>query len=143
MKTRQNKFIRWQQIILIATLTLIMLIIMLFTINQNANALRIVSGAFGCGDFEDAVSIAPEGKTVIPMIPPRPSNGTIISKDLTIQGGWTRAGTGNCNDPNEQTSGSQGLIISGFTSLAPFTRSMLTHTGIDSVITIDPQVEAL
>ncbi|MCA9923460.1 MAG: hypothetical protein KC421_13865 [Anaerolineales bacterium] len=144
MQTWQNKFIRWQQIIFISALTLVMLLIMLFALNRTTNALRVASGAFGCGDFDTAVSIIPEGKTIVPMIPPRPSNGAVIDKDLTIQGGWTRDGTGNCDNANQQVTGTQGLVISGFTSLAPNVRSILQHNGNDnSVITIDPQVESL
>ncbi len=141
MQTWQHKIIRWQQITLIAALTLVLLIIMLFSLNQSTHALRIASGAGGCGDFDDAVLKAPEGKTIIQMIPAKPSNGVVITKDLTIQGGWS-PGSG-CNEANEQAIGSQTFIISGFTFLAPESRSLLEHAGIESVITIDPQVEAL
>jgi len=141
MQTWQHKFIRWQQITLIAALTIIMLFIMLFALNQSTSALRIASGAGGCGDFDDAVFKTPEGDTIVQMITAKPSNGVTIDKDLAVQGGWD-AGTG-CNDANEQSTNNQQLIISGFMLLAPEKRSLLTHAGIESVITIDPKVEAV
>ncbi|KAA3664152.1 MAG: hypothetical protein DWQ04_07175 [Chloroflexi bacterium] len=141
MQTLQHKLIRWQQLILIAAITLIMIIVMLFSLNQSTNALRIASGAGGCGNFDDAVATAQEGKTIIQMIPAKPSNGVIITKDLTIQGGWSPSS--GCNEANEQAIGAQSFIISGFTFLAPESRSLLNHAGTESVITIDPQVEAL
>ena len=141
MKTLQHNLIRWQQLILIAALTLLMLIIMLFSLNQSTSALRIASGAGGCGNFDDAVATAPEGKTIIQMIPAKPTNGVVITKDLTIQGGWSPSS--GCDEANEQAIGAQTFIISGFTFLAPQSRSTLQHAGVESVLTIDPQVEAL
>jgi len=142
MQTWQHKIVRWQQIVLIAATTFLMLIIMLFSLNQPTHALRIASGAFGCGGFDTAVSSAPAGKTIVPMIPPRPSNAAVITKNLTIQGGWTRT-IDNCDTENQQVTGTQGLDDAGFIYNSS-ARSMLQHNGNDqSVITIDPQVTAL
>ena len=46
------------------------------------------SGQGGCGVFVDAVAQAEDDDTLTPMQAARASGGAIISKSLTIQGGW-------------------------------------------------------
>lgn len=143
MQLMQKSTVRWQQIGLISVFAVVATAVLLLTLHSNARALRIASGAFGCGAFDTAVAIAPEGKTVIPMVPARSSNGAVISKNLRIRGGWTRLGTGNCSETNEDITGTQNLNDAGYTWLGPDVRSTLTHNGSESVITIDPAVDTV
>lgn len=109
--------------------------ILLFMVSTTAQAIRMGSGAFGCGNLVDAIQQVPEGETIVPMVPPRVSESALITRSIAIQGGWTRL-EGNCPEPNFSITDTTGLRDNGFVYLAPITRSALTQD-ISSVLRID------
>lgn len=117
-------------------------LILLLLLYSQAQAVRIGSGAFNCGTFIDAVHNVPEGKRLVPMVPPRDSDSAIITKSVAIIGGWTRLNASNCppenqnGDNNVIITGTQGMLDAGFDYVAPTTRSELNNSGI-SIVFLD------
>ena len=88
------------------------------------------SGAGGCGTFAGAVASAQDGDGIAVMIPPRTTDGAVISKSLLVQGGWLPPDEG-CTEANEVFTDTDGLFIH-----SPITPSGLFYDA-GPVLTID------
>lgn len=82
------------------------------------------SGAGGCGAFLDSVAQAEAGDVLAPMIPARSSGGAVITKSVTIQGGWLA--NPSCDEPNQTFPDPADALAAGFTH-DPDTPSTLFH----------------
>jgi hypothetical protein len=107
----------------------------------NVHARAASSGAGGCGNFIDAVALVEDGDIVTPMVPPRNSEGAVISKNIIIQGGWSPPQNG-CDVANQVFTTTADMLTAGFTFDAPGARSGLFFFD-QPVLTIDPQVNNL
>ena len=99
------------------------------------------SGQGGCGLFVDAVAQAEDEDTVTPMEDARPSGGVVISKSITIQGGWTPPDSG-CSEPNQAFETEQEMLDAGYQFNAPAVRSQLEHEG-GPVLQVDAAISTL
>lgn len=136
MITRKN----WQHIILTLTIGSGLILIMLTLLISQTNAIRIINGAYGCGAFQEAIALVPDGKTAISMDLPRPSNSALITKGIVIQGGWTEPTQGSdCAGlgATPTITGTAGLRAAGFLFQAPITRSGLIHNNSNPVLRLD------
>jgi hypothetical protein len=131
MSPVQTRSSRWLLVGSTAVTAVALSLLLLFTLQSQAHALRFINGAFGCGDFATSVAQAPEGKTIIPMVPSRVSNGPTITRSVAIQGGWTYTDNndGSCAGlgANGFITGVNGLRSVGFVFQAPITRSQLEY----------------
>lgn len=124
---------RWHHISLILLFGISVVGIFLFILWSNAYAARMAGGAGNCGNFADAVNLAPDGYEINQMTPARSSGGAVITKDLRISGGWFPSI--NCDEQNQVFTEPVEFFSFGFAYNAPVERSELNHS--DSVLVIE------
>ncbi|NTU82738.1 MAG: hypothetical protein HGA45_25780 [Chloroflexales bacterium] len=121
---------------LAAAILLIATLLAVATIEARAR----VSGANGCGNFDQSVQDASDGNVLIPMFDGgegRNSNGVVITRSLMIEGGWApppACPVANGDYPQDDSSA---LLAAGFTYGGPATPSRLNYIG-DPVVTYSP-----
>lgn len=103
------------------------------------------SGAGDCGQFSQSVAEAVDGNVLIPMFDGgegRNSEGVLIDKNLTIEGGWAPPST-DCSAPNVDypKNDPAGFLAAGFSYGGPSTPSRLNYTG-DPVVTYASAVKS-
>ncbi|MFQ5576016.1 MAG: right-handed parallel beta-helix repeat-containing protein [Anaerolineae bacterium] len=135
---RSSRLNRVAAAVAAATLALALSLVLL---RLEALAGWAVSGARGCGLFIEAVRNAQNGDTIVPMLPERTSDGAVITKSITIHGGWFPPQAG-CSTENKVFTDTADLLAAGFTYHAPLSRSVLVYDR-GPVITIDPAVVTL
>ncbi|MCA9979568.1 MAG: hypothetical protein KDD89_02000 [Anaerolineales bacterium] len=107
--------------------------LLLFGLYTNAETALTAGGAGGCGEFDEAVRLVKTGGTVLQMIGPKPTNNSIITRDMRISGGWIP--TANCNQTNQKFTSTQAFIQYGFGYGAPEQKAILDSGG--SVLRIE------
>ncbi len=107
--------------------------LLLFLLTNNAQTFFTVSGAGGCGDFNEAVQAARPGGSILPMIQTRDTSNLVITRPVRINGGWVP--NVNCDEANQKFTSTQAFIQYGFTYTTAGQRTGLESDG--SALTID------
>ena len=93
---------------------------------MQASAGWVTTGANGCGNFIDAVRAAQPGDTLAQMWPEKDTDGAVITKSLTVQGGWTPNTA--CDTENQVFTDTAAMLAFGF-AYSPTQRSDLVTFG--------------
>jgi hypothetical protein len=137
--TRKSQIIVRLQAVGMAGLAALAIVVMSWWIlQQQAAADWSAMGEGGCGVLSDALSRVSHGDTIMIMLAPRNSEGVVITKNITLQGGWSH-GTNDCAGKADQVL----TNTSGFTFHAPYSRSGLFHFAGNPVLMIGPQIISL